>query len=115
MQRTVVTVIDDHTGNPIKDGDHVRITLAIDGKVRVLDLSSKSAKEFHADVGPWFESASPEPTARKRGAAKGSAASAGAASAQQIRDWANDNGYTVSPRGRIPFQVVDAYREAHNL
>lgn len=29
-----------------------------------------------------------------------------------IRDWANENGYTVSPKGRIPQAVVDAYNHS---
>ncbi|HZU92839.1 MAG TPA: histone-like nucleoid-structuring protein Lsr2 [Microbacterium sp.] len=30
-----------------------------------------------------------------------------------IRAWANDNGYTLSERGRIPAPVVEAYNAAH--
>ena len=30
-----------------------------------------------------------------------------------IRAWASDNGYKVSERGRIPADIVDAYRAAH--
>lgn len=32
---------------------------------------------------------------------------------QRIRDWAKDNGYTLSSRGRIPHTIVNAYNEAH--
>lgn len=34
-------------------------------------------------------------------------------SSADIRRWAQDNGYDVSPRGRIPAKVAMAYREAH--
>jgi hypothetical protein len=30
----------------------------------------------------------------------------------QLREWARENGHTVSDRGRIPAAVVSAYREA---
>lgn len=35
-----------------------------------------------------------------------------AAANSDIREWALNNGYDVSQRGRIPAQVVDAYAEA---
>ena len=31
---------------------------------------------------------------------------------QRIRDWAKDNGYTLSSRGRVPHTIVNAYNEA---
>ncbi|WP_157940117.1 Lsr2 dimerization domain-containing protein [Arthrobacter ruber] len=32
---------------------------------------------------------------------------------QQIRQWAQDNGYNPSSRGRITQSIIDAYNEAH--
>ncbi|MDH6284844.1 Lsr2 family DNA-binding protein [Prescottella agglutinans] len=34
-------------------------------------------------------------------------------STQQIREWANANGYTVSARGRIAADIMEAYTAAH--
>jgi hypothetical protein len=31
-----------------------------------------------------------------------------------IRAWAEDNGWKVSPRGKLPADVVDAYNAAHS-
>jgi hypothetical protein len=31
-----------------------------------------------------------------------------------IRVWAEDNGFKVSPRGKLPADVVDAYHAAHS-
>ncbi|MCT1689611.1 Lsr2 family protein, partial [Brevibacterium sp. p3-SID960] len=31
----------------------------------------------------------------------------------QIRKWAQDKGYEVSDRGRIPSEIVEAYDNAH--
>lgn len=31
-----------------------------------------------------------------------------------IRAWAEDNGFKVSPRGKLPADVVDAYNAAHS-
>jgi hypothetical protein len=30
-----------------------------------------------------------------------------------VRDWARQNGYTVSARGRIPNSIQDAFAAAH--
>lgn len=35
------------------------------------------------------------------------------ASAQDIREWAAASGYEVAPRGKLPAEVVEAYRAAH--
>lgn len=31
----------------------------------------------------------------------------------KMRKWAGENGYSVSPKGRIPQKVVEAYLEAN--
>jgi hypothetical protein len=31
----------------------------------------------------------------------------------QVRQWATENGYEVSSRGRIPANIVEAYEEAN--
>jgi hypothetical protein len=33
----------------------------------------------------------------------------------EVRSWAQENGMTVSNRGRLPARVVAAYRDAHRL
>ncbi|NED60954.1 Lsr2 family protein, partial [Streptomyces sp. SID10244] len=30
-----------------------------------------------------------------------------------VREWAIDNGYEVSDRGRVPARIVEAYEAAH--
>jgi hypothetical protein len=37
----------------------------------------------------------------------------GSEQAGAIRDWARQNGYTVSDRGRIPAEIATAFDEAH--
>lgn len=41
------------------------------------------------------------------------ATSTGPKRAQAIREWAAANGHTVSPRGRIPAAIAEAYDAAH--
>ena len=49
------------------------------------------------------------PSARTKTNSAGSGASVNAS----IRDWAAENGYEVSARGRIPNDIVEAYNSAH--
>lgn len=50
-------------------------------------------------------------TAAKKAPAKKVAPNTTAKAA--IRDWARRSGYKIAARGRIPVDVVDAYRAAH--
>lgn len=40
--------------------------------------------------------------------------STGSVSTNHIRDWARANGYQVPDRGRIPANIIDAWREANS-
>lgn len=55
----------------------------------------------------------PTPAARRRGRPSKSAARTSASDMKAVRDWARDNGYTVSQRGRVPTEIRDAYTAAH--
>lgn len=51
-----------------------------------------------------------KPTAKPRGRRGKQSVSVPQAT---IREWANANGYQVSPKGRIPNQVMEAFTTAH--
>ncbi|MEU2510138.1 histone-like nucleoid-structuring protein Lsr2 [Streptomyces sp. NPDC007863] len=34
-------------------------------------------------------------------------------STRAIRDWANDNGYDLPERGRIPIEIIEAWQQEH--
>jgi hypothetical protein len=53
----------------------------------------------------------PQKTTAKKAPAKKVAPNTTAKAA--IRDWARRSGYKIAARGRIPVDVVDAYRAAH--
>ncbi len=46
---------------------------------------------------------------RSRAATAGTKAPNSASRSAQIREWAQTNGFDVSPRGRIPAHIVDAF------
>ena len=52
---------------------------------------------------------SPTGRRRSRAATASTKAPNGASRSAQIREWAQTNGFDVSPRGRIPAHIVDAF------
>lgn len=36
------------------------------------------------------------------------------ADSRQIREWARANGYPISPKGRLPIEIIDAYDNREN-
>jgi hypothetical protein len=45
--------------------------------------------------------------------ARTSANNASSVNTSAVRSWARENGYTIAARGRVPTEVVAAYREAN--
>ncbi|WP_213453946.1 histone-like nucleoid-structuring protein Lsr2 [Rhizomonospora bruguierae] len=115
MAKQVITsLIDDIDGKP---ADHT-IEFGLDGVGYTIDLSDKNADKLRAALHPYIEAGnrvgrvggSNRPVARSRGAAT---TRANRDQTAAIREWAVNNGYEVSHRGRIPAKVVEAYEEAH--
>ncbi|WP_448620057.1 histone-like nucleoid-structuring protein Lsr2 [Geodermatophilus sp. URMC 65] len=95
-----------------------RITFALEGKEYEIDLSEKNAERLRSALQEFIEKArpvvarpatslAPDRTSRRR------SSGSGRDDIQAIRQWAKDNGYGVSPRGRIKQEVINAYEEAH--
>ena len=114
-RRVITTLIDDLDGKP---ADRT-VEFSIDGASYTIDLSDANAGKLRKALDPFISagtrvgrSGSP----RGGGRASGGGASGGRANdrdeTKTIRQWAADNGYQVSQRGRIPQSVTDAYRAA---
>lgn len=94
------------------------VAFALDGVSYEIDLSSENASKLRDDLRPW------QHNGRRVGARKPAGASKRSkpptqkpqidpSQARAIREWANANGYTVSPRGKIPAAVHEAFEAAH--
>ncbi|HXO52474.1 MAG TPA: histone-like nucleoid-structuring protein Lsr2 [Mycobacterium sp.] len=68
------------------------------------------APEASAKKTPAKKTAAQKTTAKKAPAKKVAPNTTAKAA---IRDWARRSGYKIAARGRIPVDVVDAYRAAH--
>lgn len=77
-----------------------------------IDLSEKNAKELQHFLAKYIDAAA-KVTARLPRSSGSSAPKSNKEELQKIRQWAKDNGYEVSERGRVAQSVQDAYHAAH--
>lgn len=106
-----VRLVDDLTGSHADE----TIPFALDGKQYEIDLSHSHAGVLRDALAPFIKaarSASTRSPRQARGDNKGPSSTALRRHNQAVRAWAQQNGYTVSDRGRIPAEVVSAYQSA---
>lgn len=105
-RKQVVEYTDDITGETL-DADKVStVELSYGGKDYVLDLSHESSLKLATVLDPWITAARkvPRGSTTRKGASQSDKARNKA-----IREWAQENGYTVSARGQIAKDVIEAY------
>ncbi|WP_036508903.1 histone-like nucleoid-structuring protein Lsr2 [Nocardia aobensis] len=108
-KKIIVELIDDFDG---KSKAEETVSFSLDGVEYEIDLSSKNALKLRNVFEQWAG------VARKVGRIPRGKAKTGtrtAADKQQtgaIREWAKNNGYNVSSRGRIQADIVEAYNKA---
>lgn len=103
-QRIRVDLIDDVDGSRAEES----VEFALDGVNYVVDLSADNAAELRETLGKWTTVArrAGGRLSRRRHIATGP-------SAGEIRRWAREQGMEISERGRIPFEVREAFAKAH--
>ena len=107
-KQTVVTelLVDDLDGST---ADRT-INFTWDGTASEIELSKKNAVAFEKAVRPYVDAAR---RARGNRSRRSSAARSGKRDLSAIREWASQNGFDVSARGRIASTVIDAYESAN--
>lgn len=109
VQRVQVMLEDDIDGTVAEE----TVTFALDGITYEIDLNSAHAAALRESFAEWIGHAR-RAGGRKAPARRGAGArSAGSSDAGQIREWARENGYEVSERGRISAEVRAAYEKAN--
>ncbi|WP_075295312.1 Lsr2 family protein [Pseudonocardia sp. Ae150A_Ps1] len=120
-----VRLVDDISGDEADE----TVDFGLDGRRFRIDLTSAHARALREGLAPFLGAARSAGSARDHrrtapaatpgGAGAGSAGAApgaegsGAAVREHnraVREWARENGFTVSERGRIPSEVAEAYR-----
>jgi Lsr2 len=110
-QKVLVQLVDDLDGTSSQDV--TTVLFGLDGVSYEIDLTDENADRLREALAAYVDSARRVGGRIKRGtkpAAGSKAASANEAS--QIREWAQENGFELAGRGRIPSHVVEAYKAA---
>lgn len=110
-QKVVVSLVDDIDGGVAEE----TVAFGLDGKNYEIDLSSANAGKLREAVAAFVAAARRPGSSRRGGRRSAPATSTGSTDREQsqaIRDWAREQGMTVSDRGRISAEVRQAYAEA---
>lgn len=102
-RRTVIELLDDIDGTTASE----TIIFAIDGLAYEIDLNETHAAKLRNNLAEWIESARNLAGQRATSPAQSSSASSPA-----IREWARNNGYEVSARGRISTELMKMWESA---
>jgi len=105
-QVTTVRLVDDLDGGEAEES----ISFALDGVALEIDLSNDNAETLRGIFAPYIAAARRGDGRRARRPQRVSTGSTGPRQdAGPIREWAAVNGFTVSARGRISAEVMQAY------
>jgi hypothetical protein len=113
-QKVQVILMDDIDGS---DADET-LSFSLDGVNYEIDLSSEHATAMREAFATWVGhgrrvgARTPGRRATPK-AAKSTAASEPGRDTGAVRTWAKENGFTVSDRGRISAEVIQAFDDAH--
>jgi hypothetical protein len=114
-QKTIVTLVDDLTGEEAENISTVEFTL--DGMTYELDLTDENRAKLRDAISPYANAGRKIGGRRRSGPRPGQAAkSTGSAAGynretlKTIREWAKKNGHSVSDRGRLSTEVLQAWQ-----
>ena len=118
-RRIVHQLVDDIDGTLLEVGEGETVLFSLDGVAYEIDLTDENAAALRGALERYTKAARTVSSAR---ATSRAASSTGGGrkrrrSGQQdysgVREWAKQNGYQVSERGRVPASVLEAYEAAH--
>jgi hypothetical protein len=107
-QRVVVEKTDDTNGKPADE----TVTFGLDGREFEIDLTSKNATALRKAFDTYIQHGRRVGGRRARAGAPAPRTASSDVDTKAVRQWASENGYNISARGRIPGDVVEAYRAA---
>jgi hypothetical protein len=111
-QKVIYQLVDDLDQSPLGDGEGETIVFGLDGVEYEIDLSAAHAKDLRDALETFVAAA--RPRARRSAGTTPRRATPVKRDLDSVRAWANENGFTVSSRGRIPAAVSEAYHAANN-
>ncbi|WP_312978985.1 Lsr2 family protein [Corynebacterium sp.] len=114
MARREVTQFFDDLDNTSLTADEVNVVeFSYKGSTYVLDLSEENAQKFADTIEPYIAAGTKVTRTRGRGRPSSNAGKSDSGRNRRIREWARNNGLSVSSRGQIAREVIDAYESAN--
>jgi hypothetical protein len=110
-KETIVVMRDDIDGTVIEEGKGETVRFSVNNTSYTIDLSTDNAIKFRDAIKPYIDAAAKEVSSLPRSSS--SAPKSNKEELQKIRQWAKDNGYEVSERGRVAQTIQDAYHAAN--
>ncbi|WBB69004.1 Lsr2 family protein [Micromonospora sp. WMMD812] len=113
MARKVITVLTDDLDGGKADRT---VEFSLDGVAYTIDVSDENAGVLRKALDPYISAGrriGRGPVESARGVRRPARAGGAGMDREQnraIREWAVKNGYKISERGRIPVEVVEAYK-----
>lgn len=111
-QKHVTVYVDDITGKELPEGNAETVHFGLDGVQYEIDTDRKAAEKLRNVLAPYVTAGRRTGNGRTRGRSAGRTHVA--PDSKTVRVWAAANGIRVSPRGRIPADVLAQYRAAGN-
>lgn len=108
-RKTFVELIDDIDGGKADE----TVTFSLDGVGYEIDLTADNAQKLRDELGKWVSTARRVSGRKTTRSASSAGSSASSEETARIREWARENGYQVSDRGRISGEIRSAYQAAH--
>jgi hypothetical protein len=105
--QTTVMLVDDLDGSEADE----KVEFALDGRSYEIDLSSTNSAKLRDALAPYVSAA--RRLAGRRSLGGSPRPSVDREQNQAIREWAHQQGLKISERGRIPSNVLEAYRASH--
>ncbi|WP_434995574.1 histone-like nucleoid-structuring protein Lsr2 [Arthrobacter sp. Ld5] len=106
-QKVNIILIDDIDGGEADE----TVRFGLDGVQYEIDLSEAHASELRSALSGYVDKARRGGQSKQRPGTSGGSSSRNQ-DAARIREWAKENGYNVSARGRVNSEIVEAYRAA---
>jgi hypothetical protein len=113
-RRQITQFFDDIDDTPLEADTVNTVEFSYKGSDYVLDLSDDNALAFAEALEPYLNKATK--VAKSRSTARAASSNAPKSDPKRnkrIRDWARDNGHTVSSRGQISHEIIAEYELAH--
>ncbi len=122
-RRIVHQLVDDLDGTVLEIGSGETVLFSLDGAAYEIDLTDDNAASLREAFAPYIAAGRSVSTRSASSTRTTSSRSSGGVRKQRrsgqrdyapVREWAAQNGYTLSERGRIPAAVLDAYDAAQS-